>query len=264
MYTIKTEGIVIRSYDYGEGHRIVVIFSEDKGKLRAVARGSRKTKSKFGASLEPLSENQFMLHRKPNAELYTVTGCNVLNPHARIRGNMSSFAYASLVSEGVDLLCVDEDPDQVIYRFFSEVLDDIESCEPASSAWLFFFRLLKCAGYRLDLFKCCQCGNKELDEMVFSSPSGGILCADCRSDAKDRISVSEETLKSVRMLSPHYPLAAAAEKQISLIVEKFIKYQFEKELRSLGFLELFRTTGIARKVKERGNTPPELIALGQE
>ncbi len=240
MYLTKTEGFVIRSHDYGEGHRIVVIFTKDLGKVRAVAKGSRKTKSRFGASLEPLSENHFLLLRYPNKLLYTVTGCKVLNAHSKIRENMYLFGYGSILTEGIDLLCAEEDSEPQLYRLLQQALFDIEKNNPSSSGWLYFFRLLKYAGYRLNLFTCADCGENSLQEMYFSPENGGLLCKSCNLKEHQSFRVSEKTLASIRRLSPDGILEGDVEKEIGNIVRNFIKYQFDRELKSLGFLNLFR------------------------
>jgi len=240
MYAAKTDGVVIRSYDFGEGHRIVVIFTRALGKVKAVAKGSRKTKSKFGSSLEPLTENSFLLYKKPNRELFTVTGCSILNSNAFIRDKMELFAYGAAMIEGIDLLCEEEDYEPVIYELLKAALSDMHDKNPSSTAWLFLFRLLKYAGYRLNFFNCVSCSSKEVENLYFSPLNGGIVCKGCRSKDSQGWRVSSEAVSAVRKLSPDRPLSAKAEKEIGNIIKKFIKYQFNKDFRSLGFLYLFK------------------------
>ncbi|MFC2061134.1 DNA repair protein RecO [Elusimicrobiota bacterium] len=239
MNLVRTEGVVIRGYDFGEGHRIMVIFTQLLGKVRAVARGSRKTKSKFGASLEPLSENHFILYRKPGRPLFTITSCKIREPHSDLREDMNLYGYSSIMSEGVDLLHVEEDPDPVLYDLFSQALDDIKTEYPAPVAWLFMFRLLKCAGYRLNFFSCADCGSKDLEKSEFSPESGGLLCRQCRKTDDLRWPVSTDMIKAVKKLAPDRELNLAVEREIGNIVIKFIKYQFGKEFKSLNFLNIF-------------------------
>lgn len=257
MYLTKTEGVVIKGYDYGEGHRIVVVFTKEIGKVRAVARGCRKTKSRFGASLEPLSENHFMLHRKPGRELYTLTGCKVLNSHSKIRDDMCLLGYGSIIAEGVDILCVEEDPDMQLYNLFTQALSDIENNDPPSSGWLFFFRLLKYAGYRLDFFRCVGCGDNNLEEMVFSPENGGVLCRRCSLGEKLCWPVSQKTLRGIKRLSPGGIMENDVEEEIGNIVKKFIKYQFNKDLKSLSFLNLFKKN----KRKIAGSRPSKSFSV---
>ncbi len=240
MYSIKTEGIVIKSYDYGEGHRIIIIFTKDYGKIRAVAKGSRKTKSKFGAVLEPLSQNNFMFHRKPAGELFTITGYKSINSHRKIRENMLLYGYGSIMTEGIDLLLSDEDPEEYLYDLFVQALFDAEQYYASSSCWLFMFRLLKYTGYRLNMFTCAVCGKAEIRNMCFSIENGGIICRSCRHNERLNWKVSRETLTGIRKLSVENSLTDNVEKEIGNIIKKYIKYQFNKELKSMRFLKLFR------------------------
>ena len=239
MYGLKTEGIVVRSYDYGDGHRIVVLLTETLGKIKAVARGSRKMKSKFGASLEPMSINHLMLHRKPSAELHTVTGCHLLDSNISLRSDMNRYAYASIMSEGIDLLCADEDPDREIYSFFKEGLRDVLiGVSPAPPVWLFMFRLLKHSGYRLDFFKCSSCDKKIHGNMRFYPAAGSVMCRDCCEDSSAGWPVSYKTLTSIRKLSADRELARSVEKDIGIIIRKYIKYQYDKDLKYLNYIKI--------------------------
>ncbi len=239
MNHIRAEGIVIRSYDYGEGHRIVLIYTKDMGKIRASARGSRKIRSKFASFLEPLTGNRFMLYRRGDNPVYTLTGVEVFNPYSALREDMRRFGYGSLMLEIVDILCCDEDPDIELYFLLLEALTDLETGPSASTAWLFLFRALKLAGYRLNMFRCCECGVKPPGGAVFSPPAGGIICSSC-SPQEPFWSVSEETLADIKNLGPGAELKSGSEKAIGNIITKYIKYQLDREIRSTGFLEIFK------------------------
>jgi DNA repair protein RecO (recombination protein O) len=241
MYSTKTRGIVIKSYDYGDGHRIVNIFSENIGKVKAVAKSSRKTKSKFGSALEPLTENHFLFYKKPNNSIYTITGCNILESHSNIRENMRIFGYAAIMLEGIDLLCAEEDEDLGIYGLISDTLKKLEHGDTAKTTWLFFFKLLKYAGYRLNFFYCSSCKNNKFKEpVVFSPKDGGVLCKSCAADKEIYWNISGNTIESIKGLASDTTLDKRSEQEIKDIISKYLKYQYNKELKSLKFLELFK------------------------
>jgi DNA repair protein RecO (recombination protein O) len=240
MYTVKTEGFVIRSYDYGDGHRVTVLFTREFGRIKAVAKGSRKMKSKFGASLEPLSENRFMLYRKPGQELFTITGCKIEESHSKLREDMELYGYSAMMAEGIDKLCAEEEPDWSIYDLFKQALIDVEDNDAASSAWLFVFRLLKYSGYRMNFFNCTSCAKRSFDDMYFSPENGGVFCPSCIEGNNMGWPISYGTIMNIRKLSPNGLLDPEAEEEIGNTVKKFIKYQFDIEMRSLRFLNLFR------------------------
>lgn len=252
MYSSKTEGIVVRSYDFGEGHRIVVLFTDKYGKIKAVAKGSRKIRSKYGASLEPLSENHFLLYRKPSQPLFTITGCKVIKSWDNIRGDMYLFGYASMMVEGIDYLYAREDKEIVVYNLLKQALKDIE-LSPSSTTWLFLFRILKHAGYRLNFFSCVSCG-KKVDEVIqpyFSPHDGGLICSVCRKKGELLWPVSIDTVKSIRNLSPNSTLQDSVESEIGNIIKKFIKYQFGRDLKSPDFINIFKVKETTEGTKKK-------------
>src|SRR6266404_794912 len=80
----KTEAVVLRSIRFGEADRVLHLYTSERGRIGAVAKGVRKTKSRFGGRLEPLSHVELMLH-EGSGELHTVTGVDLINPHSRTR-----------------------------------------------------------------------------------------------------------------------------------------------------------------------------------
>ncbi len=239
-YNFRDRGIVLRSYDYGEGHRIVVIFTKKSGKLRAVARGSRKTKSRFGSKLEPFSENEFLFYRKPEKELFTVTGCSLIESNKNLREDMSRYGYSAAMVESVVLLTADEDPDIKTYYLFKKYLKEVRDKEPAPSAWLFLFKLLKYSGYRLNMFDCIFCGKGAGPGMVFLPSDGGVCCRGCLSDKKYFLEVSGKALEEIRKLKPVRKIGPEIEREIGNIIANFVKYQFGTELNSVKFMEIFK------------------------
>ena len=242
MYSSKTEGIVVRSYDFGEGHRIVVLFTAQYGKIKAVAKGSRKTRSKYGASLEPLSENHFLLYRKPSQVLFTITGCKVIRSWDSIRGDMYLFGWASMMVEAIDYLYASEDKEIVVYNLLKQALKDIGEGQAPATTWLFLFRALKHAGYRLNFFRCGACEKKvnEVIQPYFSPHDGGLICGVCRKKGELLWPVSSNTVQSICNLSPNSELQDSVEREIGNIIKKFIKYQFGKDLKSPDFINIFK------------------------
>ncbi|MDA3792288.1 MAG: DNA repair protein RecO [Elusimicrobia bacterium] len=256
MYLKRTEGIVIKSYDFGEGHRVVVIFTHRLGKVRAVAKGSRKTKSKFGASLEPLTVNEFMLYRKPGSELAIITGADTLLSNLNLREDMKTYYYCALMLECMDILNTDDDPHPVIYNLFKGALLDIKQGGSLPSiTWLFIFRLLKQAGYRLDFFECGKCSTKNFKNPHFAPEEGSVYCSGCLSKRDLSWPVSGEALLSIKKLDSDYKLDKKSQSEIGNIIQKFIKYEFGKNLKSMKFLDriLNNNNSVEMNLKKRKN-----------
>ena len=238
-YTVSGKGIVLKSYDYGHGHRIVVIYTPFEGKIKASAKGSRKTKSRYAALLEPFSENKFMLYRKPGNELYTITGCFPLEANMQLREDMKLFGYASLMLEGLDILSADHDPDRRIYSLLLEFMKELKYKKNSSCVWLFLFRLLKYSGYRLNMFSCVQCAKKADQKMLFIPREGGVGCIKCFSGEKNCIPVSVEALSEIRKLNPERVAGREIQREIGNIIAKFVEYHFNRDFKSFNFISLF-------------------------
>ncbi len=238
-YTYRDRGIVLRSYDYGDGHRIIAVYTLKNGKLKASAKGSRKIKSRFGSMLEPFSENEFILYRKPSVDIYTITGCFSIKTNESLREDMFRYGYAALMAEGLDIVSAEEDADEKLFWMLQESLEDVTEKSAPASAWLFLFRLLKYAGYRLNMFSCVSCGKKPSAKTVFSPAEGGIGCADCFFAEKEGFPVSLKTLDAVRTISPEKEIEKDVQKEIGKILAKFVKYQFNRDFKSFQFLDLF-------------------------
>ncbi|NLB34523.1 MAG: DNA repair protein RecO [Elusimicrobia bacterium] len=239
MSSFNAEGILIRSYDYGDGHRIISAFTREAGKIKAVARGSRKVKSKLAAYLEPASHNIFSFHSKKGQGLYTLTGVRPLDTHEDLRKDMKLFGYASIILESVDVMTAENDPDLILYSLLTDALKDLSAKEPSGTFCLFLFRLLKAAGYRLEMFSCISCGREISGKAgLFSFSLGGIVCSDCRQDSPC-LNVSKKTLGYIRKLSEKLALPDDVEEEIGNIIQKYIKYEFGKDLNSREFMKIF-------------------------
>ncbi len=230
---------MLRSYDYGDGHRIIAIYTQKNGKLKVSARGSRKIRSRFGSMLEPFSENEFILYKKPAADIYTVTGCFSVKTNESLREDMFRYGYAAVMAEGLDFVTPEEDPDEKLYGMLQESVDDVLKKNAPASAWLFMFRLLKYSGYRLNMFSCVSCGKKPSGKTVFIPSEGGIGCAGCFSADKSVFRVSLKALEAIKSISPEKEIEENSQKEIGKILAKFVKYQFNRDFKSFQFLDLF-------------------------
>lgn len=178
MATIKEEAVVLRAHDLGEADRILALLTSDSGLVRAVAKGVKRTKSKFGGRLEPFNRVKVMLHR--GRSLYTVTQVEVLDPHAGIRGDFRRYLFGEAVLEVVEK-GVEEG--QVIPRLYPALcitLKVMESGPPLPLACAFLLKFCALAGYRPHLDRCLHCGGlPEGDMVALDLEGGGLWCGRC-------------------------------------------------------------------------------------
>ena len=181
---LKTEAIVLRSMRYGEADRILHIYTPDHGRLSAIAKGVRRSRSRFGARLEPFFRIQAHLH-EGRSELLTVTGADTIAVHAGLRESAAALDTASRACDAVTRLFETSDPHPEVFHLLANELA-LLSADPAQAragnGLAFRLKLLLAAGIVPQLAACAVCG--ETDHLHgFSGAAGGVVCMACEAGA---------------------------------------------------------------------------------
>jgi len=179
----KTEAFVLRTYALKEADKICVFLTRDQGKVRGVAHGARKIRSRFGSALEPFTEVALAYFQKEGRELVSVSTCDIVRSHfergARDVETASSFSYlAELLTEFLP----EHEPNERLYRLVVATLEAIEGEEGDLSQVLRYFEswLLKLVGFFPDTSQCAVCDEAILpDESVFLTGEGAPRCLAC-------------------------------------------------------------------------------------
>jgi DNA repair protein RecO (recombination protein O) len=207
--TYKTEAIVLRSLRFSEADRILHLYTRERGRIGAIAKGVRKTKSRFGARLEPLSHVELMLH-EGSGELQTVTGVQLLHSHHDAREDGYRLSVGLIGAEAMLKLFGEPEPNERAFAAlerFLELVDELErGVQPAHDplALSFQLKLLWLSGYLPHVTACVECGADDLTG--FSARAGGAVC---REHARGAFSLSPDGLAGIeRLLST--PLAEAS------------------------------------------------------
>ncbi len=173
-------GIVLRTYKLGEADRIIVFLTQDHGKVRAVAKGVRKTRSKFGGRLEPLSHVEVQLHRGKDLDI--VSQVESVDTTSPVFGNLDSMTEASSILEAVDQLVPDREPVPQMYRMLVGARQTLFTRPSPLVVPAFLWKLLSSEGLRPQLDGCVSCGESSNVEFVaFDLDLGGVVCRSCRS-----------------------------------------------------------------------------------
>ena len=157
----RDTGVVLRTYKLGEADRIVVLLTAENGKVRAVAKGVRKTTSRFGARLEPMSHVRLLLYR--GRELDIVSQAESVEPLAPLLGDLDRASQAMAVLEAADQLALEREPNPELYRMLVGVLRTIATRPSPLVVPAFFWKLLAAEGLRPELDVCVRCGGAEPD-----------------------------------------------------------------------------------------------------
>jgi DNA repair protein RecO (recombination protein O) len=208
--TYKTEAIVLRSLRFGEADRILHLYTENRGRIGAIAKGVRKTKSRFGARLEPLSHVELMLHEGAG-ELQTITGVELLRSHHASREDGYRLNVGLIGAEAMLRLFGEPEANERAFGALARFLDLLDETPAAATrpavdplALSFQLKLLWLSGYLPHLTSCVECG-AENDLVGFSPRAGGAVCT---THAAGALRLSAEGLAGIeRLLST--PLADA-------------------------------------------------------
>jgi DNA repair protein RecO (recombination protein O) len=200
--TWKTEAVVLRSIRFAEADCVLHVYTLERGRVGAIAKGVRKTKSRFGARLEPFSHADLLLH-EGRGELHTVRGAELVRSHERSRADGYRLAVGHIGLEAMLRLFVEQDGNPPAFHAltrFLDLLDDVETRLPAQPALdplalSFQLKLLWLSGYLPHLTGCAACGEEELPLVGFSAKAGGGVCADCSAGS---IAISAEGFETVR------------------------------------------------------------------
>jgi DNA repair protein RecO (recombination protein O) len=178
--TFKTEAVVLRSLRLGEADRILHLYTEDRGRVAAVAKGVRKVKSRFGGRLEPLSRVKLVLH-EGRSDLCTITAADTVHPHASIREQRASIEHATDACGAVLRLFDAAEPNRAAYNLLCHelaVLDAAPRLATNAQSLAFRMKLLLAAGFVPELAACAACGERE-HLGAFSAAAGGVVCPGC-------------------------------------------------------------------------------------
>jgi DNA repair protein RecO (recombination protein O) len=181
----KTEAIVLRSIRYGEADRIVHLYTSARGRLGAIAKGSRRPKSRFGGRLEPFFRLDLVLH-EGRGELMTVTGASTVDGYGALRSDGARIGAAARACDAVLRLLDSAEPNSAAYnllRSYLDLLDGPQGTEGARPAVALAFRakLALASGFVPELSSCARCGETE-HLSAFSGAAGGVVCASCEGE----------------------------------------------------------------------------------
>jgi DNA repair protein RecO (recombination protein O) len=200
----KTEGIVLRSFRFSEADRVLHLYTQDRGRIGAIAKGARKTKSRFGARLEPFSHVELVLH-EGSGELHTVTGVSLIDAHRPTREDPYRLSVGLVGAEAMLRLYVEEERNERAFEALARFLEAVDAI-PAGRrgqagldplALAFQLKLLWLSGYVPHLESCVECGG--VDGLVgYLARAGGAVCSPCAPD--ETVFLAPESFRGMHAL----------------------------------------------------------------
>lgn len=245
MPTYRDRAVVLRTHKLGESDRIITFLSRSRGKIRAVARGVRRTSSKFGARLEPFSHVDVQFAEGRNLDV--VAQCETLHAFGRpLATNYTAYTAGQVMLEAADrLVTVEGEPALAQYRLLVGALWALgwrTSDGPRPPAMVldsFLLRSLALSGYSPSLVDCAQCGEPGPVEW-FSPEGGGAVCVNCKPPGSARPTRQAWELM-VALLTGDWPATRSVSRQTlneaSGLIAAFVNWHLERGLRSLPLLD---------------------------
>jgi len=231
----RTNAIVLRTYKLKEADRIIVMMTEHEGKVRAVAKGARKSK-RTGALLDSLAHIDVQMYRG-KGDLDTVTQVQAVDTFNSIRTDLDRFTRAASFVEAVDYVTPDREPHERLYRMLAGALRTVAGDNPTLTAAGFFLKLLALEGLEPVLDRCISCGS-DGPLVSFDPVNSGTRCSSCRSG----VPISDEGIRICRLILSG-GLGAALKLPSSPILDDvnqlaatMIEHQTERKLKSLSTL----------------------------
>jgi DNA repair protein RecO (recombination protein O) len=241
MPPYKEQGVVLRSIKLGEADKIVTVMTQGSGKVRAVAKGIRKTTSRFGARLEPFTHVNLMLYRG-RGSLDTVTQAEIVAPHRALRDDLGLFAAGETMLEAVDKVAEEHEKNVRLVILLLGGLRTLETrpADPSAVAESFLLKLLSLSGFHPSLTACAVCGGP--NAVLWSSGIGGAVCAPDADQAATP--VRPEVLAFLTHLAQADLGEAGAVEPVDDRVRRearaklfgFTEYHFERRMRSAPML----------------------------
>ena len=247
--SFHAEAVVLRHNDWGEADRILVLYTRDMGKLRAVAKGVRKIRSRKAGHLEPFTRVRLYLAR--GRDMPIITQAETVEAYQPIRDDLLRTGYAVYLVELLDRFTYEEGSNRLLFGLLT---DSLARLAGEDSPWLvaryYEIQLLEAVGYRPELTHCVNCRREiKPEDQFFSNLAGGVLCPECGAAQPGARKISTLALKYLRHLQRSSYLEASRARiqppvmvEIESILNGYITFILERNLNTPVFLREVRDT----------------------
>lgn len=214
----KTEAIVLRSIRLREADRVLHLYTGSRGRVGAVAKGVRRTRSRFGGRLEPFFRLRLLLY-EGRGELHTVTGAETIECYPRLREHGESLSAATSACESVLRLFSEGEANVAAYNLLCrelQLLDAEPSAAGPANLLAFRLKLLLAAGFLPEMVNCARCGSDE-GIVAFSAAAGGVVCRECPAGDGFDLGREAHSFMANTIAAPLQELPAAGPRALSQV-----------------------------------------------
>lgn len=253
-----TKAIVIKSQSLGEVDKIISFYTSDFGKVRAVARGIKRPKSRYGGSLELLNYGDLVFFFRPHKDLQIINSFDILDSFNILKDDLTKTAYAFYIVELMDAMGVEGKVNDIAFQLTLRALSTMESIiHPELLIHAYELQLMSLMGFRPQLQKCVGCSNDVTGKIFrFSSPLGGMLCSKCfykdasavrsakRQSSVTSLPISRGTCELMKRMQTldlslvqRISASDSVKRELKKALSAFISFQLERQFKSLDFID---------------------------
>jgi len=245
--TFRIEAVVLRHSNWGEADRLLWLFTLEMGKVRTLAKGVRKPRSRKAGHLEPFTRVVLLLAR--GRDMLLVTQADTVDAYLPLREDLVRTTYASYVVELLDRFTYEEGENRPLYHLLVDTLSRLsQSDQPELVLRYYEVRLLDLVGFRPQLFACVVCGKEILpQDQYFSAQQGGVLCPKCGTQANGSRPISMLALKYLRHFQrSNYIEATRAQltpglnRELEILIQHYLTFLLERGLNTPPFIRRLR------------------------
>jgi len=242
--SFRAEAVVLRHSDWGEADRMLTLYTRQMGKVRAIAKGVRKVRSRKSGHLEPFTRVNLQLAR--GRDLFIVIQAEAVDTYLGLRDNLVRVGYASYIVELLDRFTYDEDENPSLFRLLTDSLMRLDQeSDPVLAIRYYEIRLLDQLGYRPELFRCVKCDAEiRPEDQYFSAAQGGVVCPRCGSSTPEARPVSMQALKYLRHFqrsayeeARRVNLTPSINREMEQLMQHYLTYLLERGLNTPSFLK---------------------------
>lgn len=240
---VKTQGVVIKRMNYGEADRILTVLTFDYGKIKAIAKGSRKILSKMGGSLEPFCLTDFIFHE--GRSFYIVTSASVVQHFEEIHTKIEKTSKAFYIGELLDKFLEAEESHPQIFKLFVKYLEVLNGDDDEILIPVFSAKILENLGFKPETSVCLHCRAKLLPKQNYwDDVEGGVICQACHDKFGHGRKIDNDVIKILRLIfSQKFNVGSkiniddSYKKQTGDILENYAEGIIEREIKSRKFMK---------------------------
>ncbi len=248
MSILKTQAVLLKKDDFRETSVIARFFSQDYGKISCLFKGIREEPKKFASNLELFSLNELIFYKNNKSDLNLASQCDCIQNYSKIRADMNRVYTATFMLDLVDSLMQQEEASIPLFKLLNDCLWHIANGQDHHKIlFIFTIKILSLSGFEPHFDSCVSC-NTHIDyakKTYFSSSRGGLLCENCL--VKDRASrlIYRGTIASIVYIQKNeidnnlrLGLNSMIKKELSSLLNKFLEYHLEKQLKSSSYVSV--------------------------